>query len=491
MRFDTLIIFDSIGPIEMVEELDDMTHTLAGKLLWKILFVSCLLVTIGCQQQTNNTAATQAQSQSATTSKSVTEWTKNANIYKVNVRQFTPEGTFSAFAEHLPRLKKMGVDILWFMPIYPISETKRKGTLGSYYAVSDYKGVNPEFGTMADFDRLVAAIHAQGMYIVLDWVPNHTGWDHSWIQDHPDWYTKGKDGKITAPYDPETSKSKGWTDVAELNYDNAEMQTEMIKEKLFWIKEHDIDGYREVGTHDVPVAFWDKLTVALADVDKSLFMIADAEHAEHRNSGHFHMSYALGGHDLLNQIAKDEKSVADIDGWFEKDKKFQEGFSMHFTSNHDGRTWNGTVFDRMGEAHLTLAALAFSMDGMPLLYGGQEEPMKKPLELFEKDDIGFGTYAYADFYRRLLKLKHENQALWNGEYGGQLSKILDHPDVYVFKREKNGDTVIGIFNLSDKRQSITIPEDMKVSDVITGQQIDWRKDTALGLEPWQYYLLSS
>ena len=418
-------------------------------------------------------------------------WVVNANIYEVNVRQYTPEGTFAAFQSHLPRLKKMGVDILWFMPIYPISKTKRKGTLGSYYAVSDYKAVNPEFGTMQDFDNLVAAIHAQGMHIILDWVPNHTGWDHTWIKEHPEWYTQDENGNIIDPIDPSTGKSWGWTDVADLNHDNMEMRTEMIKDKLFWINEHDIDGYREDVAHSVPDSFWDDFTAACSEVDKELFMLAEAEIPVLRNSSNFQMTYAWSAHHLLNEIAKGEKSVADLDAWAEEDKKFTKGMGMQFTSNHDENTWAGTVFERMGEAHLTLAALAFTYDGMPLLYGGQEEPMRKRLEFFEKDDIGFKEYAYADFYSRLLKLKHDNQALWNGDYGGKLKKLLDHPDVYVFDREKNGDKVIGVFNLSDKRQSITIPQKMTGKDVMTGQQINWKEQTALALEPWQYYLLSS
>ncbi len=418
-------------------------------------------------------------------------WAKNANIYEVNIRQFTSEGTFAAFAEHLPRLKKMGVDILWFMPMYPISKTKRKGTLGSYYAVSDYKAVNPEFGTMQDFDDLVSAIHAQGMYIILDWVPNHTGWDHAWIKEHPEWYTQDENGNIIDPTDPSTGESWGWTDVADLNHDNMEMRAEMIKDKLFWINEHDIDGYREDVAHNVPDSFWDAFNAACSEVDKELFMLAEAEHPYHRNSGHFQMSYAWAAHHLLNSIAKGEKSVADLDAWAEEDKKFTKGMGMQFTSNHDENSWNGTVFERMGEAHLTLAALAFTYDGMPLLYGGQEEPMQKRLEFFEKDDIGFKDYAYADFYSRLLQLKHDNQALWNGGYGGKLKKLLDHPDVYVFEREKNGDKVIGVFNLSEKRQSITIPQKLTGKDVMTGQQVNWQDQTALGLEPWQYYLLSS
>jgi len=459
---------------------------------YKYFFLIGFLFLMACQQQNSSTSTkSDAVVKEQQAPGELPSWAINANIYEVNIRQFTPEGTFNAFTKHLPRLKKMGVDILWLMPIYPISETKRKGTLGSYYAISDYKNVNPEFGTMADFDAMVTAIHAAGMHIILDWVPNHTGWDHAWITEHPEWYTKNDKGEIIDPSNPETGDSWGWTDVADLNYDQKDLWQAMIADKLFWVNEHNIDGFRDDVAKEVPDAFWEEVGKALRATGKALFMLAEAEHPPHRNSGVFHMSYAWGGHHLLNQIAKGEKSVKDIDAWFEEDKKFNKGFSMHFTSNHDENSWNGTVFERMGEAHQTLAALAFTFDGMPLLYGGQEEPMKKRLKFFEKDDIGFTQYAYANFYTRLLALKHDNKALWNGKHGGQLEKILDHPDVYMFKREKDGDSVIGIFNLSKERQSITLPVDVKKKDAMTGQEVNWKKDTALGLEPWQYYVLSS
>nr|HRD07877.1 alpha-amylase family glycosyl hydrolase [Saprospiraceae bacterium] len=172
------------------------------------------------------------------------EWAKNAVIYEVNIRQYTPEGTLNAFSDHIPRLKAMGVDILWLMPVFPISETKRKGSLGSYYAVSDFRQVNPEFGTIEDLKNLIDKIHAYKMKVILDWVPNHTGWDHTWIKTHPEYYTKGADGQITDPLDPNTGQPYGWSDVADLNYDNADMRKNMIDDLLYWGKDHKVDGFR-------------------------------------------------------------------------------------------------------------------------------------------------------------------------------------------------------------------------------------------------------
>ncbi len=420
------------------------------------------------------------------------DWAKNATIYEVNVRQYTPEGTFNAFVEHLPRLKKLGVDILWFMPIHPISVEKRKGTLGSYYAISDYRAINPEFGTMEDFDMMVQRIHDLGMHLILDWVPNHTGWDHQWIKDHPDWYTQNDKGEIIDPTDPSTGESWGWTDVADLNYGNKSMREAMIAEKLFWLNEHQVDGFRDDVAHGVPDTFWDEVAEAVFAADRDIFMLAEAEVPAHRNSGNFHMSYGWTVHHLLNEIAKGEKSADALDKWFAEDKqKFTKGMAMHFTSNHDENTWAGTVFERMGSAHQTLAALTFVMDGMPLIYGGQEEPLKKRLAFFEKDDIGFKAYSYTDFYQKLNNLKKRNQAVWNGSYGGDIVKLIEDKNIFAFVRENNGDTATGIFNLSDQPQQMTLPSEISGLDIMAGEKINLVSGSNLSLYPWQYYIISS
>jgi len=461
------------------------------------LFLSILIFS-SCKQsvdkiETKETKNTSAAENKKTSNFDLPSWAVSANIYEVNLRQYTKEGTFKAFIDHLPRLKKMGVDILWFMPIYPISEKNRKGTLGSYYAVSDYKAVNPEHGTMTDFDNMVSAIHSLGMHIILDWVPNHTGWDHTWITDHKEWYTQDKDGNVIDPIDPGTGKSWGWTDVADLNYDKEEMRKEMISDMAFWVREKKIDGFRMDVAHNVPDDFWEAARDELFNQGREIFMLAEAEMENHLNSRSFHANYGWSMHHLFNEIAKGEKKPSHIDLLLAEDKKkMQHGFHIYFTSNHDENTWAGTVMDRMGAAHKPLAALAATMDGMPLIYGGQEEPLNHRLEFFEKDDIGFGEYAYADFYKRLIDLKHSNKALWNGKHGGPLQKILDdNEQVYAFTREKAGDKVTAIFNLTDKATSITLEQAVTGTDAMTDQQIKWKAQTAVALDPWQYYVVSS
>ena len=467
------------------------------RILKLFFFCSFLALASGCKQEPVKVAPppppVEKVPERLPTDYSAPKWAKNANLYEVNLRQYTKEGTFNAFVEHLPRLKKMGIDILWFMPIYPISKVKRKGTLGSYYAVADYKAVNPEFGTMEDFDNMVKAIHDQGMHLILDWVPNHTGWDHPWITEHPEWYTQDKDGNIIDPIDPGTGKSWGWTDVADLNYDNKEMRAEMISDMSFWITEKKIDGYRMDVAHNVPDDFWQEVRDALFAHRRAIFMLAESEVPTHRNNRYFHATYGWSMHHLLNEIAQGKKKASDIDTLLKKDRRdFKKGYHIHFTSNHDENTWNGTVMERMGDAHKALAAFSATFAGMHLIYGGQEEPLRKRLEFFEKDDIGFQNYEYEEFYTTLNKLKRESPAMMNGRHGGKPEKMLiDNDDAYFFIRTKNGHKVMGLFNLSDKQNSIAIPVGLRGTDIFTGRRLTWMGDDEVLLKPWQFYILKN
>lgn len=466
-----------------------------------------LLLLVSCKQPTEQVKEV-TKSTEAATAFTLPDWAKNATIYEANTRHMSAQGDFKNLQAQLPRLKKMGIDIVWLMPIHPISIAKRKATgdilvkdiadlkerakyLGSPYAVADYKKVNPDFGTMQDFKNLVNSAHAAGMKIIIDWVPNHSGWDNPWITDHPDWYTKDKDGNMTDPINDEGNKW-GWTDVADLNYDNKDMRAAMIDAMQFWIREADIDGYRVDVAHGIEQSFWNETTPALLQVKSDIFLLAEAEVPSHRNDETFHACYGWNLHHKFNEIAKGEKNATELDKWFKEDgEKFNKGFHMHFTSNHDENAWAGTVFDRMGDAHLTMAALAATIDGMPLLYSGMEEPLKRRLEFFAKDDIEFEEYEYAPFYTKLFDLKHRNQALWNGNFGGKLEKVMDDENLYFFKREKNGDTVYGLFNLSKESQNITLPIDLSGKDVMNEKTKAWKKSEKLKLAPWEYYIIES
>lgn len=373
------------------------------------------------------------------------EWSKNATIYEVNVRQYTPEGTFDAFTKEIPRLKEMGIDILWLMPIYPISEKNRKGTLGSYYAVTDYKAVNPEFGTDEDLKELIEAAHGLGMKVILDWVANHTGWDSKWIEEHPGWYNKDEDGEIIAPFD--------WTDVADLKYDdNPELHEAMTDALKYWVTEFDVDGYRCDVAGMVPVEFWDNARVALDEI-KPVFMLAEAEDAPLIVNA-FDMEYGWEFHHVMNHVAKGDLDADSIQAYFERQMKRNPkgAYKMNFTSNHDENSWNGTVWERMGDGAYAFAVLSATVPGMPLVYTGQEAGMDKRLEFFEKDQVEWKEHQFFDLYKALFDLKHENKALWNGDFGGSFVRLesSNQSNIYAFVREKEENKVVAIFNLSDE-----------------------------------------
>jgi glycosidase len=424
------------------------------------------------------------------------DWAKNANIYEVNIRQFSPEGNFAGLEKHLDRLDSLGVDVVWLMPIHPISKAKRKGTLGSYYAVADYKKVNPEYGTLDDFKHLVAEIHRRDMKIILDWVPNHTGWDHPWIKEHPDFYTQDAKGNIIDPIDPQTGKSWGWTDVADLNYDNQSMRAEMISDMNFWLREADIDGFRVDVAHNVPDDFYHQMAPGLREV-KDVFMLAEAENPYHRNSGAFAASYAWSLHHLMNEVAQGKSKPGVFDKWLVDDRsKFKRGYHMLFITNHDENSWNGTEYERMKDAVDVMAVFAFTFDGMPLLYNGQESAFNRRLLFFEKDSVDWGNYSKSAFYKTLLDLKHKNQALWNGEHGGAPVKIPTGKDdfLYAFKREKNGDKVAVFLNLSAENQEIKLKNNDLMgtyNDVFSKSTMTLTEESAINLGPWGYLVLSN
>lgn len=452
----------------------------------------------------------------------VPEWHKNATIYEVNLRHFTPEGTLQAFKGHIPRLKELGIDVVWFMPIHPVSRKNGKGTLGSPYAVADYYGVASNYGNLDDFKSVLQDIHAAGMHCIIDWVPNHTGWDNPWVTKHPEWYTKDKDGNIIDPIDPKTGKSWGWTDVADLNYDVPEMRLAMIEAMKFWIKDVGIDGFRVDVAHNVPVDFWAQCSDSLYKV-KPLFMLAEAEVPAIVNNGAFVVDYAWEMHALFNDIARTQgatsdktaklvqgnlvsgakaaklpkKNALDIDKMLAKtDSLYSKGYKMNFTSNHDENSWSGTEFQRLGDGHKAFQVLAATFDGMPLIYTGMESAMNKRLEFFEKDLVPWGDYSYTAFYKTLFDLKHRNKALWNGEHGGKLVKIPTGKDefVYAFYREKDGDKVVAIINLSKSAQEITLQGKGHVgayTELFSGVKAALAEGQALQLKPWEYLIYTS
>jgi len=364
------------------------------------------------------------------------DWTYNSVIYEMNVRQYTPEGTFAAAAHQLPRLDRLGVDVIWLMPIYPIGVKERKGTLGSYYAISDYCAVNPEFGSLEDFDNFLARAHRLGFKVVLDWVANHTSPDARWINECPaDWYERDSLGNTIVQYD--------WTDIAALNYDNRDVWKAQEKAMRFWL-ERGIDGFRCDMACEVPVEFWRETFASLRQDYDGLYLLAEGEEPElHKDA--FDASYAWKLHHILNDIARGDKGKSDLLAYIEEDAAEYpaEAFRLMFTSNHDENSWAGTEFERMGDAAKAMAVLTFTLPGgQPLVYTGQEMGWNHRFEFFEKDPVpAWEENDYTEFYKWLIDLRHDNPALASGEKGGEFC-LLDSPDdVLAFTRTLDGNKV--------------------------------------------------
>lgn len=412
------------------------------------------------------------------------DWSKNATIYEVNVRQYTEEGTLDAFDKYLPQLKDMGVDIIWFMPIHPIGELNRKGTLGSYYSVKDYKAVNPEFGTLDDFKKTVKKIHGMGMHVIIDWVANHASWDNVWVKSHPEYFSKDSLGNFYAPV-------PDWHDVIDLNYDNKELWSAMIDAMKFWVTECNIDGFRCDVAAMVPTEFWNEAREEL-DEAKPVFMLAEASESYlHKKA--FDMTYNWQLKDVMNQIAKGEKDVSALDDRIKKEKKeyAADAYRMNFTTNHDENTWNGTVFERLGESAEAFMVLCSTIEGMPLIYSGQEAGLNKRLDFFEKDPINWKDHRFRNIILTLFNLKKNNKALWNGTSGGKLIRLKTNDDknLFAFIRQKENNTVFAVFNLSPHRTSVNINSELlngNYKELFNNSTMEFENSYNGDFEPWSY-----
>lgn len=376
-------------------------------------------------------------------------WSLQSNIYEVNIRQYTQEGTFNAFAAHIDRLKEMGVHTLWFMPINPISKVDRKGSLGSYYAVSDYTAVNPEFGTMQDFQRLVQQIHGKGMKVLIDWVPNHTGADHRWLTEQPGFFVKDSSGKA--------AMAKDWSDTRQLDYANPVMRDSMIAAMKYWIQRADIDGFRCDVAWNVPGDFW-KDCISQLRKEKPVFMLAEGEDGYLPENG-FDAVYPWRAFQVLVDIAAGKKNALALDTVQRLMDSIYPANTMllHFTSNHDENSWNKADYATMpGASHQPFAVLTQTLPGsIPLVYSGQEEPVLKPIAFFEKDPIEFGQYKRAPLYNKLLHLRSGNQAL-AAQVPMQKIRTGNDEAIYAFYRKSGNQFVYVLVNLTGKQQAYNI-----------------------------------
>lgn len=413
-------------------------------------------------------------------------WSVRTNIYEVNVRQYSPEGTFAAFEKSLPRLKDMGVEVLWFMPITPIGVKDRKeneSQLGSYYAVRNYYEVNPEFGTMQDFKNLVKEAHHMGFKVITDWVANHTAPDNPWMEKHPAFYEHDKDGKVAIPFD--------WTDTRQLNYKNQELRDSMTAAMEYWLRETDIDGFRcDVANH-VPVDFWKECITQLRKI-KHVFMLAEAEGPEYHYAG-FDETYTWSMMQPMADVYRQKHTLAYLDSIINHNIDIypKNAYRLFFTTNHDENSWNGTEFEKYGEAYKAFAVFTQTMyQSLPLIYSGQEEPNKKRLKFFVRDPIQWGKYAMAPFYSTLLHLRARNKALDADAFYKRIVTANDDA-IFAYIRQKGNKKVLVVLNLSPQPQHFTIKEKEvygNTVNVFTNQKVKLFNNYVYQMSAWDYFV---
>ncbi|MEJ6681362.1 MAG: alpha-amylase family glycosyl hydrolase [Flavobacteriales bacterium] len=444
----------------------------------RIVIATIILSIMGCSDTSPLDTSSKVELVTKTSENQVVkhpEWSKDATIYKVNIRQHTAEGTFESFEADMDRIATLGSEILWIMPMQTIGMEKRKAKedlftedienpkegnkcLGSYYSISNYTEANPDFGTIDDFKSIVNKAHLLGQRVILDWVPNHTSIDNIWIKKgHKDWYTLDSLGHIPAP-------SPDGRDLAYLNYENDSMRLAMIEAMKFWITDVNIDGFRCDDAMEVPLDFWEQAIGELKKVKTDIFMLAESELPEHHRKT-FDMTYGWYAHDIFNHIAKQEWPLDSLVAYMKwEEKKFSTNdYRMMFTSNHDENSWNGTLHEGMGENHKPMAVIAFTYFGMPLIYGGQELGNNRPLKSFEKDTIQKRQPELQNFYKTLITTKKENPALWNGTYGGRFMRIntSNDTDLLAIIRMRNDNEVITVINLSSKKQQVNFVKEIE------------------------------
>ena len=418
------------------------------------------------------------------------DWSRDAVIYQINTRQYSEAGTFKAVEADLDRIRALGVDILWLMPIHPIGEARRKGELGSPYAVRDFRKVNPELGTEADFRSLVDAVHARDMKIIIDWVPNHSAWDNWMITEHPEWYTRDANGEMQHP--PETD----WYDVADLNYDDPALREYMRESLAYWVEVFDIDGYRCDVAGMVPTDFWNSVRPRL-DAIKPVFMLAEWQQPDLHEKA-FDASYAWRWKEIMQDIAKGEADATDMAGYY---ADYQSNWPanamrMAYTDNHDQNTWDGLTQEIYGDAYEAAVVLSFVGEGIPLIYNGQACDNRNRLEFFERDPIAWNCDApVGDLFRDLVEFKTDNPALHNAGWGGRLVEIDDEneAEIFSFVRERDGNTVLAVFNMSGEAQIASLLDGMVAGDYTdfgSGRSVSIEAGERIDLGPWEWRVMS-
>jgi glycosidase len=415
-------------------------------------------------------------------------WCKNAVMYQVNTRQFSQQGNFKGVQAQLPRLKALGVDILYLMPIHPIGELHRKGSLGSPYAVKDYLNVNPEFGSLADFKALVQAIHQHGMYVIIDWVANHSAWDNVLVASHPHWYSRDYKGDFhpTPWWD--------WDDIIDFDFSHTALQEYMANAMCYWVEECDIDGFRCDVAGFVPTDFWVRVRQQLETI-KPVLMLAEWESRDLHYEA-FDLTYAWTWNESLHGICMGKLGIEKLFkyySWHEKTYP-RDAIKLTFVSNHDKNTWDGTEFEQFADGLHCALVLSFTGDGMPLIYNGQEAASPKRLAFFERDPIEWREHPISDMYRQLINLKKTNSALANGASGALMRHIPNSvpSKVFSFVRQHANNKVFVLLNFSAQAQEVECFGHLhhgSYQAYFTQQNVEIGATSKIKLDAWGYSVL--
>ena len=446
-----------------------------------LLFAGLVIIAVACCPKEVTVRAP------LTSSVKHAEWTRNMVLYEINVRQFSEEGTLAGVDRALSQLKELGVNVLWFMPIYPIGEKNRKGDLGSYYSIKDYMAVNPEFGTLDEFKALVAKAHDMGFHVILDWVGNHSAWDNPLATEFPEWYEKDSVGNFVSPFD--------WTDVIQFDYTAMPLWDYMVSAMRFWVADAGVDGYRCDFPGLIPEEFWFRATTELNTI-KPVLMLAEDEDHSYLLERAFDMNYAWAHHHLMNAVAAGIRRPAALDSMMQDELKYYpaDAYRLRFLTNHDENSWNGTIDEKLGAAQKAFAAYIFTIPGVPLVYNGQEADLDKRLEFFKRDPIEWKNTDLREFYTKLIHLRTTNPALRHGIEGGTFITLkTDNKNVYAYKREEGDASVLVILNLSKKALVVKLKEGATAgsfTDLFSGETVNIEQGKPIRLGPWGYLVLT-
>lgn len=404
------------------------------------------------------------------------DWVRKAVLYEVYLRSFSPEGTFEGLRTRIPELKDLGVTVIWLMPIHPIGIEERKGTLGSPYSVRDYYGINTEFGTEEDFQRLVKTIHDNGMRVILDLVANHTSWDNSYLQDHPEWYTTDDWGLILSP-------NTDWFDVADLNFAQAGVRTEMLRVMRYWVERYDIDGYRCDVAELVPLDFWEQARAEL-DRIKPVLLLSEGSLPEH-HVGAFDITYAWNTYDILAGLLEGTLPPSAMSTAIEREELAFPGGSLRlrFNANHDKNAWDAPAVTKFTGAGMKLTSvLMFTIPGVPLVYNGQEVGNERRLDLFEKVSIDWtDENEYWPFYRNLCRLRREHPAFATGSF--EQVSVPDSLGVFSFARIGRDETALVALNFGRDTVALELPVPIAATPPAYEYFSGERLEVAAGLLP--------